>query len=92
MRSKSEADLSDVFVWTNTRVIKWVNSIGRCFSKMALLISNLGLTDYSQNLKESGIHGSLIAMDGNFRAEDLALALKIPNNHPVNKSGINRPR
>ena len=28
MRSKSEADLSDVFVWTNTRVIKWVNSIG----------------------------------------------------------------
>ena len=43
----------------------------------------LGLADYSQNLKESGIHGALIAMDGNFRAEDLALALKIPNNHPV---------
>ena len=33
MRSKSEADLSDVFVWTNTRVIKWVNSIGTFFSK-----------------------------------------------------------
>ena len=31
MRSKSEADLSDVFVWTNTRVIKWVNSIGTFF-------------------------------------------------------------
>ena len=29
-------------------------------------------------------------MDGNFRAEDLALALKIPNNHPVNKPGISR--
>ena len=25
-------------------------------------------------------------MDGNFRAEDLALALKIPNNHPVCKT------
>ena len=33
MRSKSEADLSDVFVWTNTRVIKWVNSIGTFFFK-----------------------------------------------------------
>lgn len=32
MRSKSEADLSDVFVWTNTRVIKWVNSIGTFYS------------------------------------------------------------
>ena len=42
-----------------------------------------GLVDYAQNLKESGIHGALIAMDGNFRAEDLALALRIPNNHPV---------
>ena len=42
-----------------------------------------GLSDYAPNLKESGIHGALIAMDGNFRAEDLALALRIPNNHPV---------
>ena len=47
MRSKSEADLSDVFVWTNTRVIKWVNSIGmffkndRAFFKMTVLISKL---------------------------------------------------
>ena len=37
MRSKSEADLSDVFVWTNTRVIKWVNSIGTFLSKMTVL-------------------------------------------------------
>ena len=39
MRSKSEADLSDVFVWTNTRVIKWVNSIGTFFSKMTVFFS-----------------------------------------------------
>ena len=40
MRSKSEADLSDVFVWTNTRVIKWVNSIGTFFPKMTVLFLN----------------------------------------------------
>ena len=41
MRSKSEADLSDVFVWTNTRVIKWVNSIGTFFfSKMTVIFLN----------------------------------------------------
>ena len=40
MRSKSEADLSDVFVWTNTRVIKWVNSIGTFLSKMTVLFLN----------------------------------------------------
>ena len=40
MRSKSEADLSDVFVWTNTRVIKWVNSIGTFFPKMTVLFQN----------------------------------------------------
>ena len=51
---------------------------------MLKLFENIsGLVDYAQNLKESGIHGALIAMDGNFRAEDLALALRIPNNHPV---------
>ena len=41
MRSKSEADLSDVFVWTNTRVIKWVNSIGTFFSKNDRAFSKL---------------------------------------------------
>ena len=53
------------------------------YSAKAVRKHTSGLVDYAQNLKESGIHGALIAMDGNFRAEDLALALRIPNNHPV---------
>lgn len=68
-REESQENLNDVFVWSNTRVMKWLNSIG--------------LSEFSINLKESGIHGSIIALDSNFKADDLALTLKLPNNHPV---------
>ncbi|XP_022245204.1 liprin-alpha-1-like, partial [Limulus polyphemus] len=56
--------ISDVMVWANERVIKWINSIG--------------LKEYSNNLLESGVHGTLIALDESFDHNAMALALQIP--------------
>ncbi|XP_023289197.1 liprin-alpha-1 isoform X3 [Orussus abietinus] len=54
----------DILVWSNDRVIRWVQSIG--------------LKEYGNNLLESGVHGALIALDESFDANSLALALQIP--------------
>lgn len=63
-RKNSENESKDVVVWSNERVIKWVNAIG--------------LRDYSTNLLETGVHGALIALDDAFDHSALALALQIP--------------
>lgn len=55
---------SDVLVWTNDRVIKWVNSIG--------------LREFASNLTESGVHGPLISLDESFNFDSIVLALQIP--------------
>lgn len=54
----------DVLVWTNDQVVHWVQSIG--------------LRDYAGNLLESGVHGSLLALDENFDHSTLALLLQVP--------------
>lgn len=54
---------TDVLVWTNDRVVKWVKSIG--------------LKEFADNLIESGVHGALIALDESFNASSMALALQI---------------
>lgn len=54
----------DVLVWSNERVIRWVQSIG--------------LRDYANILLESGVHGALVALDDNFDYSSLALLLQIP--------------
>lgn len=59
---------SDVLVWSNERLIKWVQSIG--------------LREYANNLIESGVHGALIALDESFDANSMALALQIPSQSP----------
>ena len=63
-RRACETELTDVFVWTNERVIQWVIGIG--------------LKEYTGHLAESGLHGALIALDDNFDHNSLALALQIP--------------
>ncbi|CAH1176338.1 unnamed protein product [Phaedon cochleariae] len=63
-RKNCENVLSDVLVWSNDRLIKWVVSIG--------------LKDYGNNLEESGVHGALIALDEGFDPDSMALALQIP--------------
>lgn len=55
----------DVLVWSNERVIRWVQSIG--------------LKDYANILLESGVHGALVALDDNFDHTSLALLIQIPN-------------
>ncbi len=56
--------VSEVLVWSNERVISWVQSIG--------------LKEYSSNLYESGVHGALLALDETFDHNALALLLQIP--------------
>ncbi|XP_073427053.1 liprin-alpha-3 isoform X6 [Dendrobates tinctorius] len=63
-REESQNQLKDVMVWSNERVMCWVQS--------------LGLKEYANNLHESGVHGSLIALDDTFDCNDLALLLQIP--------------
>lgn len=58
----------DVLVWTNERVIKWVQAIS--------------LKEYANNLIESGVHGALIALDESFDHNSMALALQIPTQNP----------
>ena len=55
----------DVLVWSNARVVKWVCKIG--------------LEEYSECLKQQGVHGAVIALDDEYNAETLAIHLQIPN-------------
>uniref|UniRef100_A0A6Q2YXV7 SAM domain-containing protein n=1 Tax=Esox lucius TaxID=8010 RepID=A0A6Q2YXV7_ESOLU len=64
-REQSQHEMRDVLVWSNERVIRWVQSIG--------------LRDYANTLLESGVHGALVALDDNFDYSSLALLLQIPN-------------
>ncbi|XP_073694975.1 liprin-alpha-2 isoform X2 [Garra rufa] len=64
-RESSQHEIRDVLVWSNERVIRWVQSIG--------------LRDYANILLESGVHGALVALDDNFDYSSLALLLQIPN-------------
>ncbi|XP_055704309.1 liprin-alpha-1 isoform X2 [Phlebotomus papatasi] len=63
-RKASENSMSDVLVWSNDKIIRWVSTIG--------------LKEYGNNLLESGVHGALIALDESFDANAMALALQIP--------------
>ncbi|XP_040200130.1 liprin-alpha-2 isoform X8 [Rana temporaria] len=63
-REVSQHEIKDVLVWSNDRVIRWIQAIG--------------LRDYANSILESGVHGSLIALDENFDYTSLALLLQIP--------------
>nr|XP_019950286.1 PREDICTED: liprin-alpha-3-like isoform X1 [Paralichthys olivaceus] len=64
-REESAHQNKDVMVWSNDRVMCWVQTIG--------------LKEYGDNLRESGVHGALLALDDTFDYTDLALLLQIPN-------------
>nr|XP_008109128.1 PREDICTED: liprin-alpha-2 isoform X5 [Anolis carolinensis]XP_008109129.1 PREDICTED: liprin-alpha-2 isoform X5 [Anolis carolinensis] len=63
-REVSQHEIKDVLVWSNDRVIRWIQAIG--------------LREYANNILESGVHGSLIGLDDNFDYSSLALLLQIP--------------
>ena len=45
-------------------------------------VESIGLGEYAHALKESGVHGGVIALDNDFDHEKLALALQIPPTNP----------
>ncbi|XP_077994907.1 liprin-alpha-1-like [Glandiceps talaboti] len=76
LREESMSEIKDVFVWSNERVIRWVNSIG--------------LREYASNLIESGVHGALIALDESFDHNALALALQVPTQNTQARQMLER--
>ncbi|XP_068175334.1 liprin-alpha-1 isoform X2 [Antennarius striatus] len=75
-REQSQLELQDVLVWSNERVINWVQAIG--------------LKEYSSNLYESGVHGALLALDETFDHNTLALLLQIPTQNTQARAALER--
>uniref|UniRef100_A0A3Q2VUY9 PTPRF interacting protein alpha 1 n=1 Tax=Haplochromis burtoni TaxID=8153 RepID=A0A3Q2VUY9_HAPBU len=75
-REESMLEFKDVLVWSNERVISWVQAIG--------------LKEYSSNLCESGVHGALLALDDTFDHNALALLLQIPTQNTQARATLER--
>ncbi|XP_069037579.1 liprin-alpha-1 isoform X15 [Lepisosteus oculatus] len=75
-REESQVELKDVLVWSNDRVVNWVQSIG--------------LKEYANNLLESGVHGALLALDETFDHNALALLLQIPTQNTQARTILER--
>ena len=82
-RRLAEADIKDVLVWSNDRVMRWTVGIGlkvrhpprlELFSTTEFYLSQ----DFASNLIESGVHGALVSLDESFSWQSMALALQIP--------------
>ncbi|RUS73952.1 hypothetical protein EGW08_018290, partial [Elysia chlorotica] len=63
-RNLSEDKDTDLIVWTNDRLLKWLRSID--------------LGEYSESLLESGVHGALMVLEPSFNTDSLAAILGIP--------------
>uniref|UniRef100_A0A8C9WPN3 PTPRF interacting protein alpha 1 n=1 Tax=Scleropages formosus TaxID=113540 RepID=A0A8C9WPN3_SCLFO len=75
-REESLTEVKDVLVWSNERVINWVQSIG--------------LKEYANNLLENGVHGALVALDETFDHNALALLLQIPTQNTQARAVLER--
>ncbi|XP_078111686.1 liprin-alpha-1 isoform X1 [Sander vitreus] len=75
-REDCQLELQDVLVWSNERVIGWIQAIG--------------LKEYSSNLYESGVHGALLALDETFDHNTLALLLQIPTQNTQARAALER--
>ena len=62
------SSVSDVLVWTNDHMIQWLDLAG--------------LRQFSGGLKESGVHGGVVALDNDFDHEKLAVAMGVPLSSP----------
>uniref|UniRef100_A0A0B7B8G1 SAM domain-containing protein n=1 Tax=Arion vulgaris TaxID=1028688 RepID=A0A0B7B8G1_9EUPU len=63
-RNLCESKDTDLIVWTNERLMKWIRSID--------------LGEYSENLTEGGLHGAVMVLEPSFNADTLASILGIP--------------
>ncbi|XP_076011773.1 liprin-alpha-1 isoform X2 [Genypterus blacodes] len=75
-REECQQEYKDVLVWSNERVISWVQAIG--------------LKEYSSNLYESGVHGALLALDETFDHNNLALLLQVPTQNTQARATLER--
>ncbi|XP_064192322.1 liprin-alpha-1 isoform X10 [Anguilla rostrata] len=75
-REQSQMEMQDVLVWSNERVINWVQSIG--------------LKEYANHLLESGVHGALLALDETFDHNALALLLQVPTQNIQARATLER--
>uniref|UniRef100_A0A3P8VFY2 PTPRF interacting protein alpha 1 n=1 Tax=Cynoglossus semilaevis TaxID=244447 RepID=A0A3P8VFY2_CYNSE len=75
-RDDSQLEVKDVLVWSNERLISWIQAIG--------------LKEYSSNLYESGVHGALLALDETFDYNTLALLLQIPTQNTQARATLER--
>ncbi|KAL5503411.1 hypothetical protein EMCRGX_G010358 [Ephydatia muelleri] len=67
-RTVNVASSKDVLVWTNDHMIQWLDLAG--------------LRQFSGGLKESGVHGGVVALDNDFDHEKLAVAMGVPLSSP----------
>lgn len=65
----------DVLVWSNQRVIRWLQTIG--------------LREFASKIHDSGIHGAVISLDETFDSDTLALALQIPTQNTQVCTNVN---
>ncbi|XP_074654729.1 kazrin-like isoform X2 [Tubulanus polymorphus] len=63
-RQECEIYNCDPLVWTNKRLIRWIETID--------------LGEYASNLIDAGVHGALMVLEPSFNADALAVALAIP--------------
>ncbi|NP_001088956.1 protein tyrosine phosphatase, receptor type, f polypeptide (PTPRF), interacting protein (liprin), alpha 1 S homeolog [Xenopus laevis] len=75
-REECQNEIKDVLVWSNERLINWLESIG--------------LKEYANNLLESGVHGALVALDETFDHNTLALLLQIPTQNTSARAMLER--
>ena len=54
-------------MWSNARIIKWV--------------SDIGLDEFADYLRQSGIHGAVFVFDETFDVDIFAYYLQIPNSN-----------
>ncbi|KAL3092543.1 hypothetical protein niasHS_007752 [Heterodera schachtii] len=71
-RSASENVNRDLMVWSNERVIKWLEEIG--------------LGAFVANAVDSGVHGALMALDGTFDVPAMAHILQIPDSDSARRT------
>ncbi|XP_061133340.1 liprin-alpha-1-like isoform X7 [Syngnathus typhle] len=75
-REECQLEFNDVLVWSNERLINWIQAIG--------------LKEYSANLYESGVHGALLSLDETFDHNTLALLLQIPTQNTQARATLER--
>ena len=63
-RASGDQAGADLVTWSNHRVMEWLRQVD--------------LAEYAPNLRGSGVHGALVALEAKFNAELLASLLSIP--------------